>query len=111
VRRVASGGLILLGLLFSGWELYAFLQWLRQTGGLEPGFRHLLHTLRSDWMALIVVSDHLVIAATVLVAILIDATRLGWPASRRVLFTLAFIGLGSPALLFYLAWRVSESRR
>jgi hypothetical protein len=78
MRRNIRGGLVVLGLLFLGWELYAFLQWLQQSGGVGPGFRHLWHTLRSHWMALIVVSDHLVMAATVLVALLIDATRVGW---------------------------------
>jgi hypothetical protein len=102
-------GLIVLGLLFLVWELYAFVHWLQHTGGLGQGFRHLWDRLRSDWMALIVVSDHLVIAGTVLVALLIDATRTGWPASRRALLAIAFVGLGSPALLFYLAWRLGST--
>jgi hypothetical protein len=111
MRRVVSSGLLMLGVLFLGWELFGFLQWLQQTGGLGPGFRHLWHTLRSDWMALIVVSDHLVIAGSVLVGLLIHAKRVGWPVSRRVLLAFAFIALGSPALLFYLAWRAASGER
>jgi hypothetical protein len=108
MRSTVRAGLIILALFFLGWELYAFLHWLRQTGGLGQGFEHLWRTLRSDWMALIVVSDHLVIAGTVLIAIWLDAKRLGWQLSRRILLALAFIALGSPALLLYLAWRLGR---
>jgi hypothetical protein len=72
-----------MALLFLGWELYAFRNWLRQTGGLGRGFDHLWQTLSSDWMALIVVSDHLIIAGTALALIVVDATRLGWPNYLR----------------------------
>ncbi len=103
--------LIVFALLFLGWELFAAVQWLRQTGGIGPGFGHLWQALRSDWMALIVVSDHVVIAATVLVGLWFDATRLGWHLTRRVLLILAFVALGSPTLLAYLAWRLGRGDR
>lgn len=59
-------------------------------------------------MAQIVVSDHLVIAGSVLVAVWIDAGRLDWGTGRRIFLAVAFIGLGSPALLAYLAWRLGR---
>jgi hypothetical protein len=68
-------------------------------------------TLGSDWMALIVLSDHAVIAGVVLVALWIDARRLGWLLWRRLLLALAFVALGSPTLLVYLAWRIGPSDR
>jgi Terpene cyclase DEP1 len=104
--RLTRVALMILALLFLGWELYALVQWLRQTGGLGSGFDHLWRTLRSDWMALIVVSDHLVIAATVLVFLVLDAGRLGWSKSRRFLLAVLFVALGSPTFLGYLAWRI-----
>jgi hypothetical protein len=60
-------------------------------------------------MALIVVSDHLVIAGTVLVLLLMDAANQGWRMSRLMLLTVAFIGLGSPTLLLYIAWRMNTT--
>ena len=78
---------------------------MAQTGGLYAAPGHLWDTIRSDWMALIVVSDHLVIAGTVLIALLVDAGRLGWSVAGRGALAAAFIGLGTPALLAYLAWR------
>jgi uncharacterized membrane protein len=90
------------------WELYATVRWVREAGGIGNAFDHLYRTLRSDWMAQIVVSDHLVIAATVLVTLWIDAGRFGWKTGRRIFLALAFIGLGSPTLLAYLAWRLGR---
>ena len=107
VRRALLMGAV----LFLAWELFGAVQWFRQTGGWGPGFDHLWQTLRSDWMALIVVSDHLVIATTVLVGLWLDATRLGWHVSRRLLLALAFVAFGSPTLLAYLAWRMGRGER
>jgi GNAT superfamily N-acetyltransferase len=111
MRAIVRRGLLILAAGFLAWELFAVVHWYRQTGGLGPGFTHLWQTLRSDWMALIVVSDHLVIASAVLVGLWLDATHLEWPTSRRVLLALAFVALGSPTLLTYLAWRVGRHNR
>jgi hypothetical protein len=100
--------MVVLAGLFLVWEVYAAVRWIEQTGGVIQGLGHLWQVLRSDWMALIVVSDHLVIAAAVLLGLWLDATRQGWRLSRRVLLALAFVALGSPALLLYVAWRIDE---
>jgi hypothetical protein len=101
-------GLILLAIFFLAWELFAAHRWIRQAGGIGSGFGHLRTTLRSDWMALIVVSDHLIIASTVLVFLLIDAAKEGWRRWHRFVLAVAFIGTGSPALLLYIAWRTTR---
>jgi hypothetical protein len=62
-------------------------------------------------MALIVVSDHLVIAGAVLIGLMIDATRMGWPLPRRVVLAAGFVAIGSPTLLLYLAWRTGVRER
>jgi hypothetical protein len=111
MHAIVRRALLAVALLFLAWELFGAVHWLRQTGGLGPGLDHLGQTLRSDWMALIVVSDHLVIATTVLVGVWLDATHLGWRGSRRLLLALAFVALGSPALLTYLAWRMGRHDR
>ena len=111
MREFLPTALFALALLFLGWEVYGFLNWLRQTGGLSSGFNHLWQTLRTDRMALIVVADHLVIAGTVLVLMLVDAARLGWSPSRRILLAVLFVALGSPTLLVYLAWRLGSRHR
>ena len=108
MRAIVRRGLLILAAGFLAWELFGVVHWFRQTGGLGPGFDHLSRALRADWMALIVVSDHLVIASVVLVGLWLDATHLGWRISRRVLLALAFIALGSPTLLTYLAWRMGR---
>jgi hypothetical protein len=58
-----------------------------------------------DWFLLILVSDHLVIAAAVLLWVWTDARRRRWSARARVLWVALFIALGTPALLGYLAER------
>jgi hypothetical protein len=108
MRGIVRRALLIGAVLFLAWELFGAVQWLRQTGGVGPGSDHLWQTLRSDWMALIVVSDHLVIATAVLVGLWLDATSLGWRVSRRLLLALAFVALGSPTLLAYLAWRMGR---
>jgi hypothetical protein len=111
MRRFLPPALLAGALLFLLWELYAVIQWLQLAGSIGAAFDHFLRVVGSDWMALIVVSDHLVIAGTVLIALLIDAARQGWGASRLVLLTIAFIGLGSSTLLVYLAWRLGIADR
>jgi hypothetical protein len=108
MRSFARPLLVVLAGLFLLWELYAAIRWLGQTGGVIQGFEHLWGVLRRDWMALIVVSDHLVIAGAVLIGLWLDATRMGWRISRRLLLALAFVAVGSPALLLYVAWRIDE---
>ncbi|HYC31334.1 MAG TPA: hypothetical protein VEB59_03545 [Gemmatimonadales bacterium] len=103
--------LLVLAALFLGWELVATVLWLGQTGGIGEGFAHLWQALRSDWMALIVVSDHLLVAGTVLIGLWLDTRRLGWRLARRLLLAVAFVALGSPALLAYLAWRMGRGDR
>lgn len=112
MRRVTPLALLAGALLFLLWELYAVIQWLQQAGSLGAAFDHFRRAIGSDWMALIVVSDHLVIAGTVLIALLIDAARQGWNPSRLIFLAVAFVALGTPTLLVYLAWRfTTKSRR
>jgi hypothetical protein len=111
MHGIVRRALLIGAVLFLAWELFGAVQWFRQTGGFGSGLEHLWQTLRSDWMALLVVSDHLVIASTVLVGLWLDATRLGWWVSRRLLLALAFVALGSPTLLAYLAWRIGRGER
>jgi hypothetical protein len=98
--------LLVLAFAFLVWELIAVILWVRQSGGLPHAPGHFWHALRSDWMALLVVSDHLLVAGTMLVALWIDAKREGWRPSGRWGLVLAFIAVGSPAMLAYLAWRL-----
>ena len=112
MRRFLPPALLAGALLFLLWELYAVTRWLQKAGSLGAAFDHFGRAVGSDWMALIVVSDHLIIAGTVLIALLIDAARQGWSASRLILLAVGFVALGTPALLGYLAWRLTiESRR
>jgi hypothetical protein len=99
--------LLVLAFAFLVWELIAVMLWVRQSGGFPHAPGHFWQTLRSDWMALLVVSDHLVVAGTVLVALWIDAKRVGWQLSGRWGLVVAFVALGSPAMLAYLAWRLN----
>jgi hypothetical protein len=111
MRRFLPHALLAGAALFLLWELYAVTRWVEQAGSLGAAFDHFTHKVGSDWMALIVVSDHLVIAGTVLIALLIDAARQGWSASRLIFLAVAFVALGSPALLVYLAWRLGTGSR
>jgi hypothetical protein len=99
-----------LALLFFAWEIVAVVRWVRHSDGLAGAFNHFWRTLHSDWMTLIVVSDHLFIAGTVLILLWLDATALGWRMARRIGLAMAFVALGTPALFFYLAWRLSPAR-
>ena len=98
--------LLVLALAFLAWELVVVSLWVRQSGGLPKAPGHFWHQLRSDWMALLVVSDHLVVASAVLVGLWLDAKRVGWNLSHRLGLAIAFVVLGSPAMLLYLSWRV-----
>src|SRR5215210_3992129 len=106
MRQLLRIVLVASAFVFLVWEVYGALRWVREAGGIGPAFDHLWRTLGSDWMALIIVSDHAVIAGAVLIALWMDAKRLGWLLWRRVLLAIAFVGLGSPTLLLYLAWRI-----
>ena len=106
MRRTGVALLCLAALLFLSWEAYAAIRWVAEAGGLAPAFRHFWTALRSDWMAQIVVSDHLVIAGMVLIGLWLDAARIGWEVWQRLTLALAFIALGTPALLTYMAWRL-----
>jgi hypothetical protein len=105
VRRL----LVALAVLFLVWELLAVILWAHQSGGLGHAPKHFWRALRSDWMALLVVSDHLAVAGVVLVALWRDAIAKRWPLAGRFALAAAFIVLGSPALLMYLAWRAEHA--
>jgi hypothetical protein len=111
MRQLIRFVLVASALLFLVWEVYAAVRWVTTAGGIGPAFDHWWSSQRSDWMALIVLSDHAVIAGTVLIALWIDAGRLGWLFRRRVLLAAAFVALGSPTLLVYLAWRIGPADR
>jgi hypothetical protein len=106
MRRTVVELLCTVALLFVFWEAYATIRWVVEAGTLAWAFDHFWSALQSDWMAKIVVSDHLFIAGTVLVALWFDAARMDWGVWRRLTLALAFIALGTPALLTYIAWRL-----
>jgi len=90
---------------FGAWELAAVLHWIRDAGSSGSAGAQTWERLRSDWFLLIVVTDHLVIAGVALLWVLIDAGRRGWSVWMRLAWIAAFVGLGTPALLGYLAQR------
>ena len=90
---------------FALFELVAVLRWLAVAGSLSLAVAQMWVRLGADWFLLIVVADHLVIAGTVLLWVWMDARRRGWPTGRRLAWTVAFIALGTPALLGYIAER------
>lgn len=111
MRRTVVTLLCTVALLFLLWEAYAAIRWVAEAGTLAWAFDHFWSALQSDWMAKIVVSDHLFIAGTVLVALWSDAERIDWGVWRRLALALAFIALGTPALLTYIAWRLGTRSR
>jgi hypothetical protein len=111
MRQLVRVVLVASAFVFLVWEVYGAVRWVSQAGGIGPAFDHLWSTLAADWMALIVVSDHAVIAGAVLVALWTDAKRVGWLLGRRMLLAIAFVALGSPTLLVYLAWRIDAPDR
>ncbi len=101
-------GLLVLACAFLAWEAFGALQWVLDAGGLDPAARQFWARFTSDWMLLVVVTDHLLLAGIVLVLMWMDAGRVGWALPRRLLLVAAFVGLGSPVVLTYLAWRMRE---
>ena len=92
-------------IVFLLWEAYAAATWIAQGGGLAGAASLTWQRVRDDWFLLILVSDHAVIAGTALVWILVDAREHGWSVGKCVAYAVAYIALGSPALLGYLAER------
>jgi hypothetical protein len=88
---------------FGVWELAAVLHWIRDAGSIGSAGAQTWERLSADWFLLIVVTDHLVIAGIALLWGLIDAGRRGWSLWMRLAWVVAFVGLGTPALLGYLA--------
>jgi dipeptide/tripeptide permease len=108
MRRWLALALILGAVLFFLWEAYAAMAWVIQAGGIGPGFHQFWRAVQSDWMVRIVVSDHLVIAGVVLIGLWLDTARRRWSRKSRMLLALAFVVLGSPTLLGYLAGRLGK---
>lgn len=104
-ERTLRGALVAFALLFLAWEAYGALRWITDAGGLGDAARQFWTHLTGDWMLLLVVTDHLVLAGAVLVLMWLDAIRAGWDLARRLLLAAAFVALGSPIVLLYLAWR------
>ena len=92
---------------FGVWELAAVLLWIRDAGSIGSAGVHTWERLHADWFLLIVVTDHLIIAGVALLWVLVDAGRRGWPVWMRLAWVVAFVGLGTPALLGYLAQRAA----
>jgi hypothetical protein len=93
-------------MLFLAWEAYGALRWVVDAGGLGAAASRFRDSLTHDWMLLVVVTDHLMLAGLVLVLMWLDTARAGWQSSRRLLLVAAFVALGSPIVLGYLAWRL-----
>ena len=100
------GALLAFALLFLAWEAYGAMRWVLDAGGLGPAAARFWRYLTSDAMLLLVVTDHLLLAGTVLVLLWLDAARRGWLVSRRLILAGAFVALGSPVILWYLASKI-----
>ena len=107
-RRTLCLGLLTLACTFLAWEAFGAIQWVLAAGGVGPAAREFWARLTSDWMLIVVVTDHLLLAGIVLVLMWVDAGRIGWAVSRRFLLVAAFVALGSPVVLWYLAWRLRD---
>jgi hypothetical protein len=92
---------------FGVWELAAVILWIGDAASIASAGTHTWERLSADWFLLVVVTDHLVIAAVALLWVLVDARRRGQPLWMRLAWVVAFVGLGTPALLGYLAQRAS----
>ena len=92
---------------FGVWELTGALLWIHDAGSVGTAAAQTWDRLSSDWFLLIVVTDHLVIAGVALLWVLSDSARRGWSVGKRLALVAVFIGLGTPALLGYLAQRRS----
>jgi hypothetical protein len=108
MRHRIRAALVMLAIAFLLWEAYGAFRWVVDAGGLGPAARHFWVSLRDEWMLLIVVSDHLLLAGIALVILWVDATRLALTVAHRALLAVAFIALGSPIVLGYLAWRLGK---
>ena len=95
--------------LFAGWELAGLILWLREVDGLGPGLSQLWASVLQDKMLLVVVTDHLAIAGVALLWVWCDTRRRRWPLGQRLLWAGAFVVVGTPALLGYLAERGASS--
>jgi hypothetical protein len=91
--------------LFLAWEAYGAARWVLDAGGIGSAATRFWTLLGSDWMILLFVTDHLVLAAVVLVLLWLDAVHRAWSLPRRLLLAMAFVALGSPVVLAYLARR------
>ena len=109
-RRTLRAGLLALALAFLAWEAFGAVRWVLDAGGPGPAAKQFWASLTGDWMLLLVVTDHLLLAGVVLVLVWLDAAKAGWNIGRRVGLAAAFVALGSPAILWYLASRVQAAR-
>ena len=108
MRHGVRTALVVLAIAFRTWEAYGAFRWVVDAGGPGEAARQFWAFLRADWMVLLVVTDHLLLAGIALVLLWVDATRRAWTLAHRTLLALAFIALGSPVLLGYLAWRLGK---
>jgi len=105
MRTPVRSTLLLGAGLFLAWEAYGAARWVLDAGGIGSAASRFWTLLASDWMILLFVTDHLVLAAIVLVLLWLDAARRAWSLPRRLLLATAFVALGSPVVLAYLARR------
>jgi hypothetical protein len=110
-HRLLRGALVALALLFLAWEAYGAMRWLVDAGGIGQAGRQFWTHLTADWMLLLVLTDHLLLAGIGLVMMWLDANRAGWALSRRLGLAAAFVVFGSPVVLLYLAWRLRGTTR
>lgn len=108
-RSTLRAGLLGLACAFLAWEALGAVRWVEEAGGLGSAAGHFWARLTSDWMLMIFITDHLLLAGIVLVLMWVDSARVGWVVSRRVFLTAAFVALGSPVVLWYFAWRLREA--
>jgi hypothetical protein len=96
-------------LAFAGGELAGVLRWVAAAGSLDAAAGRTWAGVRSDWFLQIVVIDHLAIAGAALLWVWADAGRRGWSVQQRLAWVAAFVALGTPALLGYLAERPRQT--
>jgi hypothetical protein len=102
---LVRSALLLSAGLFLAWEGFGAVRWVLDAGGIAPAAGRFWALLGSDWMMLLVVTDHLLLATIVLILMWLDAASRAWSLTRRLLLATGFIALGSPVVLAYLAWR------
>ena len=108
MRQKIRAVLVVLAIAFLAWEAYGAFRWVVDAGGLGAAARQFWVRLR-DWMLLLVVTDHLLLAGIALLILWLDATRRAWTLAHRTLLAVAFVALGSPVVLGYLAWRLGKA--